>query len=54
MVNKENFQWIWAILSWFKKNIPKKEILKYDFPKPEGHTDFWKNAISIQYSLAEI
>ena len=54
MINKEDFQWIWAVLSGFKKDIPKEEVLKYNFPEADGYTGFWRNPISIQHTLADI
>lgn len=54
IVNKENFQWIWAVLSGFKKNIPLKDVLKYPLPYADGYKGFWKNPISIQHPLASI
>ncbi len=54
MIQKEDFQWIWGVLSGFSKNIRKDEILKYKFPQAEGYEGLWENPISIQHPLAEI
>ncbi len=54
MINEENFQWIWGVLSAFPINISVEEILKYQLPKADGYSGFWKNPISMQHPLAEI
>lgn len=54
MVNEENFQWIWGVLSAFPKDVSVDEVLKYQLPKADGYDGFWKNPISIQHPLAEI
>lgn len=54
MVNEENFQWIWGVLSAFPPNISLEEVLKYQLPEADGYSGFWKNPISIQHPLAEI
>ena len=32
IVEKENFQWIWAVLSGFDKRIPLSDVLKHPLP----------------------
>ena len=54
IVEKEDFQWIWAVLSGFPKNIPLSEVLKYPLPYADGHRGFWKNPLTIQNPLASI
>lgn len=54
MVENENFQWIWGVLSAFPKNLEKDSILKYKLPQAEGNTGIWQEPISIQYPFAEI
>lgn len=54
MINEENFQWIWGVLSAFPKDVSVDEVLKYQLPKADGYDGFWKNPISIQHPLAEI
>lgn len=54
IVEQESFQWIWAVLSGFSKDIPLSEVLKYPLPYADGYEDFWKNPISMQSPLASI
>lgn len=54
MVEIENFQWIWAVLSGFEKNILLEEVLKFPLPFAEEYTGFWEKPISIQHPLASI
>jgi len=54
MIEAEDFQWIWAVLSRFDKSIPLEEVLKYELPFADAHVGFWKNPVSIQHPLADI
>ncbi|MFA9376305.1 MAG: hypothetical protein ACERKZ_06065 [Lachnotalea sp.] len=54
IVEKEDFQWIWAVLSGFEKNIMLEDILKFPLPYIDGYVGFWKNPISIQHPLATV
>ena len=54
MVNLEDFQWIWAVLSGFDKSIELSEILKYDLPYANGYSGFWKNPLTLQHPLSKI
>ena len=54
IIKQEDFQWIWAVLSGFKKDIPFDEIMKYPLPYANGYEGFWKNPLSIQHPLASI
>lgn len=54
MVESEDFQWIWAVLSGFKKDIPLEKVLEYPLPFAVEHTGFWEKPISIQHPLASI
>lgn len=47
LIEREDFQWIWAVLSGFDKSIPLSEILEY--PLPEVH-----DSTSIQHPLATV
>ena len=53
MTEQEDFQWIWAVLSGFEKDITEAEVLKYPLPYADGYRGFWENPISIQHPLAE-
>ena len=52
--NKPYFQWIWAVVSGFRKEIQLDEILKYPLPYANGYRGFWQNPLSIQHPLAEV
>ncbi|MGL5243575.1 MAG: hypothetical protein ACRC7R_00145 [Sarcina sp.] len=54
MIEKENFQWIWGVLSGFKKDIILEEVLRYDLPYADGYSGFWSQNITIQHKLAHI
>lgn len=54
IVNKDDFQWIWAVLSGFDKSISKTDILKYELPYADGYTGFWKENITMQHPLANV
>ncbi|MCM1501033.1 MAG: hypothetical protein NC124_21455 [Clostridium sp.] len=54
LVEEENFQWIWGVISGFKPNISLERILEYDFPIADGNSKFWENPVFIQYPLADI
>jgi hypothetical protein len=54
IVEEENFQWIWAVLSGFEKNIPLDKVLKYELPYADGYSGFWKNPITLQHPLASV
>ena len=54
IVNQEDFQWIWAVLSGFDKNIELSEILKYDLPYADGYKGFWEKTLTLQHPLAKV
>lgn len=54
IIKKDDFQWIWAVLSGFDKRYSKEEVLKYEFPFADGYRGFWKEELSIQHPLASI
>ena len=54
IVDQEDFQWIWAVLSGFRQEIPLDEILKHPLPCADGCGGFGKDPLSIQHPLAEI
>lgn len=54
IVEKNDFQWIWAVLSGFKKDIPIDEIMKYPLPYANGYKGFWQNPLSLQHPLASV
>ena len=54
MIDIENFQWIWAVLSGFPKNVTLKEVLKYKLPYADGFRGFWGATLNIQHPLADV
>lgn len=54
IVKKDDFQWIWAVLSGFEKSISKTDILKYELPYADGYKGFWEEHITLQHPLASI
>ena len=54
MVEREDFQWIWGVLSGFPKGIPEEQVRQYPLPSADGHPGFWHNPLSLQHPLAEI
>lgn len=54
IVEKQDVQWGWAVLSGFDKNISLSEILSYSYPYADGYKGFWKNPLSLQHPLASV
>lgn len=52
IIKKDDFQWIWAVLSGFDKSCSKDDVLQYEFPYADGYGGFWKKELSIQHPLA--
>ncbi len=54
IVKETPFQWIWAVLSGFQKDIALEDVLAYPYPEADGYPGFWNNPLSIQHPLATI
>ena len=54
IIKKDDFKWVWAVLSGFDKSCSKDDILKYKFPCADGYGGFWEEELSIQHPLASI
>lgn len=54
IILEEDFQWIWAVLSGFDKNIDISEVLKYELPYADGYRGFWEKPLTLQHPLAHI
>ena len=54
MINRDDFQWIWAVLSGFEKHITLEEVKKYDLPYADDYSGFWNENVSMQHPLATI
>jgi len=52
MVEKEDFQWIWAVFSGFSPDIDKEIALQYSLPNVQDNYDIWKKQPFIQHPLA--
>ena len=54
IVSRDDFQWIWGVLSGFDKNVMKTDILKYGLPYADGYKGFWEEQIGLQHPLASV
>ena len=54
IVKEDDWQWVWAVLSGFNKNITLAEVMQYPKPYADGYEGFWRNPLSIQHPLATI
>ena len=54
IVKKDDFQWIWGVLSGFEKDVSKIDILKYGLPYADGYRGFWEEHIAMQHPLASV
>ena len=55
MLEKNGFQWIWAVFSAIPNKYTKEEVLKYELPFADGNYDIYKEDIFvIQHPLADI
>ena len=54
IVEKADYQWVWAVLSGFEKSVELDDVLKYDLPYADGYPGFWKNPLTLQHPLAKI
>ena len=53
-VNETEIQWIWAVLSGFRKDISLDDVLKHPYPDADGYPEFWHNPLSMQHPLSTI
>lgn len=54
ILEKNDFQWIWAVFSLIPKKYSKEEILKFEMPFAENNNDIYEDDPIIQHPLAEI
>lgn len=54
MVEEDNFQWIWAVMSGYNKNITLDEVIRYKLPQANGNQGIWKNPTELQHPLASV
>lgn len=54
MIEADNFQWIWAVMSGFHKNVSLDEVIRYKLPQANGNQKIWINPIDLQHPLASV
>ena len=54
IIEEEDFQWIWGVLSGFEKDIPLEEVLKYPLPDAVDYNGYYKIPLSLQHPLSTI
>ena len=54
LIETEDFQWIWAVLSAFDKSEKLSDILEYDLPRAVDYGGFWNSSVSMQHPLAKV
>lgn len=54
LVERENFQWIWAVLSGFDKHVSLREVLAHPLPYADGYPGFWRLPLTMQHPLAQL
>ena len=54
IIQQEDFQWIWGVLSAFPKSVSEEQILQYALPEAEGNSRIWHRPITLQHPLAEL
>lgn len=54
LVEKDDGQWLFGVLSGFEKTIPPETILRFPLPYADGNPHFWVNPISLQHPLASV
>jgi hypothetical protein len=53
ILDEDDFQWIWAVISGFKPDVEEKEVLNYSRPYADGYEGFWQPKLSMQHPLAD-
>ena len=54
IIEADDSQWVWGVLSAFDKQIPLEKILKYPLPYADGYPGFWTNPLTLQHPLASV
>ncbi len=54
IINKEDFQFIWGVLSGFSKEITLEEVLKYELPFADGYEGFWIDNVELQHPFDNV
>lgn len=53
IIAQEDFQWVWAVLSGFEKDVTLDEVLSHPLPSAD-YEGFWQLPLSIQHPLATV
>lgn len=53
MVRQEDFQWIWGVLSGFRKDISWEKVMEYPVPDPDS-PGFWGYPLALEHPLASV
>lgn len=54
IIEQEDFQWIWACLCGFSKDITVEEILEHPLPSAEDYNGYYQNPVSLQHPLSSV
>ena len=54
IIKEEDFQWIWAVLCGFEKDIPLEKVLEYPLPSAQEYDGYYRNPVSVQHPLASV
>lgn len=54
IINEEDFQWVWGVLSGFSQKLSLDEVMAYKIPWADGNVAIWNEGDSIQHPLADI
>ena len=54
LVEQEDFQWIWAVLSAFDQSVALSDVLNHELLRAEDYNGFWTRPVSMQHPLARI
>ena len=53
MIRREDFQWIWGVLSGFRKDISWEMVMAYPVPDAES-PGFWRYPLALEHPLASV
>ena len=54
IIEEEDFQWIWAVLCGFEKDVPLSEILKHPLPNAQDYDGYYYNPVALQHPLSTL
>lgn len=53
MIQREDFQWIWGVLSGFPKDISWEKVMEHPVPNPDS-PGFWRYPLALEHPLARL